>query len=264
MLGIRNVVFNYHPVHRFPMDKRLEAGADFKLNSDETVTGYGPDPVDVLVVGVSCFGPQPIPPEGHPVVHSSQFFEPCSVLSRVPSGVKLVQDYEVPYRYRLKCLNRMYKGSMAHFTIYPVNDISVAQWQEIIYITQLTNPELSCEWLPCEVKARGEIVNTDFCDGSEDRDTDGLQDFGIHALYQLSKFIFPCMNLHDKIHLNGMLTMIAAHKEQTFDHFVSDNMPFMRAIYCILSNTSNKVRMPSTLCNFAGIVLSKLEVFFGT
>lgn len=56
--------------------------------------------------------------------------------------------------------------------------------------------------------------------------------------------------------------MIATHKEQSFDFYVSHNMSFMRAIYCILSNT--KVALPSSLCNFAGIVLAKLEATFGT
>lgn len=59
-----------------------------------------------------------------------------------------------------------------------------------------------------------------------------------------------------------MLTIIVTHKEQSFDYFVSRDMPLMGAIYCVLSNT--KETLPSSLCNFAGIVLAKLEVTFGT
>ena len=36
----------------------------------------------------------------------------------------------------------------------------------------------------------------------------------------------------------------------------------MRAIFCILNNT--KVALPSSLCNFAGILLAKFEATFGT
>ena len=104
--------------------------------------------------------------------------------------------------------------------------------------------QLSCTWQLCTYKAEGELQDIEFSDGSEDEDTDELRDFGTHALYQLSKFLFPSANLHDKIHLNGMLTMIATHKEQSFDYFVSHDMLFMRAIYCILSNTN--VTLPSS------------------
>jgi len=111
------------------------------------------------------------------------------------------------------------------------------------------------------LKASGEPQDIEFNDGSEDEDTDGLRDFGTHALYQLSKFLFPSANLHDKIHLNGMLSMIATHKEQSFDCFVSHDLP-LRAIYCILSNI--KVALPSSLCNFAEVVSAKMEASFGT
>jgi hypothetical protein len=262
MSVIQNIVVEYRLVHRFPLTKALVAGTDFKLNTDGTVKGYGTNPVNELVVGVSSFDPHPMSPEGHGVVHSDQYLEPCSNLMSVPDGVKLVQDYQVPLRYRLKKLDKKLALTVNHYSIYPVDGMAVAEWQEIIYLTQLHQPQLSCAWLLCMCKAEGELQNIEFSDGSEDEDTDELRDFGTHALYQLSKFLFPSSNLHDKIHLNGMLTMIATHKEQSFDYFLSHDMPFMRAIFCILSNT--KVALPSSLCNFAGIVLAKLEAAFGT
>lgn len=262
MSMIQNIVVHHYPVHRFPMTKLLVAGTDFKLNTDGKVQGYGTNPANELVVGVSSFDPAQIPSEGHGVVHSDQFMEPCSILVSVPDGVKLVQDYQVPLRYRVKKLHKKLATTVNHYSIYPVDDMTVAEWQEIIYNTRLHQRHLSCAWQLCTYKAEGELQDIEFSDGSEDEDTDGLRDFGTHALYQLSKFLFPSANLHDKIHLNGMLTMIATHKEQSFEYFVSHDMPFMRAIYCILSNP--KVALPSSLCNFAGIVLAKLEATFGT
>ena len=252
MSTIQNVVVDYHAVRRFPMTKLLVAGTDFKLNTDGNVKGYGTNPVNELVVGVSSFDPAPIPDEGQ---HGSDQF---IILKSVPDNVKLVQDYQVPIRYPKNKL----RTTVNHYSIYPVNDMTVAEWQEIIYFTGLHQQQLSCAWEPCTYKAEAELQDIEFSDGSEDEDTDGLRDFGTHALYQLSKFLFPSATLHDKIHLNGMLTMIATHKEQSFDYFVAHDMPFMRAIYCILSNTT--VTLPSSLCNFAGIVLAKLEATFGT
>jgi hypothetical protein len=256
---IQNTVVDYHPVHLFsPLSKVLVAGTDFKLNAVGNVKGYS-NPANELVVGVSSFDSEPIVPEEYGVIHSAQYFEPCSILMSVPNGVKLVQDYQIALR--LKKLHKKLVVMINHYSIFPVDDVTLAEWQEIIHVTQILKPQshISCKWQPC---VQNSTNDTEFSDGSEDEDVYGLRDFGIHALYQLSKFLFPSANLHDKIHLNGMLTLIATHKEQSFDFILSLNMPFMRAIYCILYN--NNVTLPSSLCNFAGIVLAKLEATFGT
>lgn len=262
MSSTLNVVLDHYPVHQFLSTKVLVAGADYKLNTDGTVKGYGTNPVNELVVGLSSFDSHPMPQEGYDVVHADEYFESCSILLSVPIGVKLVQDYQVSLRYRDKKVDKKLETTVNHFSIYPVGDMSVAEWQEIIFITHLHQAQLSCAWLPCTFKAGREVHDIEFGDGTEDEDSEGLQDFGIHALYQLSKFLFPSVNLHDKVHLNGMLTMIATHKEESFDSLLSGNMPFMRAIYCILSRINTA--LPSSLCNFAGIVLTKLEATFGT
>ena len=254
---IQNTVVDYHPVQRFPLTEVLVAGTDFKLNAEGNVKGYGINPVNELVVGVSSF----VPPEGHNVVHSNQYSQPCSILISVPNGVKLVRDYQITLRYRLKKLNKKLSVVVNHYSIFPVIDMTVAEWQEIIY-AHLHQSQLSCAWQPCMFKAEGEIQDIEFSDGSEDEDTNGLRDFGVHALYQLSKFLFHSANMHDKLHLNGILTMIATHKEKSFDFFLSRDKPFMRAIFCILNNT--KVALPSSLCNFAGILLAKFEATFGS
>ena len=115
----QNIVVDYHPVHRFPLTEVLVAGTDFKLNADGTVKGYGTNPVNELVVGVSSFDTDPIPPEGHGVVHSDQFVEPRNILVSVPDG------YQVPLRYRNKKLNKKLAVMVNHYSIYPVNDMSL-------------------------------------------------------------------------------------------------------------------------------------------
>ena len=57
------------------------------------------------------------------VVHSDQ---PCNIFVSVPNGVKLVQDYQVPLRYRKKMLHKKRAFTINHYSIYPVDDMTEA------------------------------------------------------------------------------------------------------------------------------------------
>ncbi len=243
---INNVILEYHPVHRFLMNRVLDNN-DYVLSVDGlNVVGYGENPLNVLVSGVSCFDPEPVPDQGHGVVDSrTQLDEPCSVLTKAPKTVKLAQDYELSLRYRKK--NAKKQLNVKHYTIYPVDGMSVDEFDRIIH----GGGEDCCQWTPCQIKAEGLAVD----DGCDDSDLDNIHDFGVRALYQFSKCVFTRLNVHDRVIINGVLTLISG-SSQDFDSIIAANKAMFALVYRILYP---QVDLSPTLTNYAGIVLGKIE-----
>jgi hypothetical protein len=230
------------------MSRVLDTNNYILRDDGHTVAGYGENPDNVLVRGVSCFDPEPIPIRRHDVVDSrTQLDESCSVLMKVPATVKLAQDYEITLRFRETKIKK--QQNVKHYSIFPVEDMAVGEFDRVIH----GGGDDCCLWLPCELKAGADEILLD--DGCEDSDLENICDFGVRALYQFGKFVFPRLNLHDRVVINGLLTLLS-RSSQNFDSILENNAAMLLSVYNILSP---QVDLPPTLTNYAGIVLGKIE-----
>lgn len=205
----------------------------------------GPCPENTLANNTSCFDPEPVPSHEYGVIDSTvQLEEPCNMLSR--SNIRLGQDYLIRFR------NRRHKTrNIKHFTIFPVENMTLTEFDQIIH-----KEEICCLLLPCLKAACEEYSTID--DGCEESDLDKITDFGVRALYLFAKHVFPRLNVHDQIIVNGLLTLIAHNQYQSFDNLLLENCAFFYSIYRILRV---QIDLPPTLTNYAGIALGKIEDF---
>ena len=244
---INNIITDYCPAHRFLMNQILDEN-DYSICEEGYISGYGENPVNVLVRGVSCFDPEPIPNAGHGVVDTrTQLEEPCYMLSSIPRTVKLAQDYEIMLRFRT---GKKKQFNVKHYSIFPVDRMSIDEFDRIIHRGQ----EDCCKWIPCELKAQSDILS-DVDDGCDDSDLERIKDFGVRALYLFAKFVFPRLNFHDRVIINGLLTLLST-TPQGLDSIFEENMALVLMVYRILSAHAD---LPPTLTNYAGIVLGKME-----
>jgi hypothetical protein len=228
-------------VHRFS-DQIVTEGVDYMLTEDGKEKGYGENPTDFRVIGVSTFDPEPIATTGQGIVDSRiQLDAQYTILVNRPRSLKLAHDYEIELRFCNKN----------------------AKIQKTIKHLQHNNAENSCQWLLCSVKAAGaddpqnDSFNLD--DGCDTLDMDNLDDFAVRGLYQFAKFVFPRLSLNEKVIINGFLCFLSK-QSWTFDAFLA-SIPenFLWAAYQILFK---QLDLPQSVANFAGIALGKIEDFF--
>lgn len=251
----KNEIKTNVPVHRF-FDTTLTEGFDYEI--DETdgtyVKGYGENPHDVKVLGVSVFDPEPVPEGGHGGVDSrTQLDAQCTVLLSHPPELKLAQDYITELRFRDKKQKK--QKQIKHYSIFPVERVPLHEFRQLLYASVPT----SCQWGICNIKDEGQKKSTFvFDDGCDLSDLNNLNDFAIRALYQFAKFVFPRLKMNDKIIINGLLTLLSKQIMRFDEFLVSTPLSFLWTVYQILSKETD---LPQSVANFAGITLGKLEDF---
>ena len=191
----------------------------------------------------------------HGVVKIEQRRCGCKILMVIPNKVMFWYDCDVKLRMFKGDKEIKSKIKVPHYTLFPVNNVaSVNEWFNIMFGTEAG---VSCQWMPCTIVAKAEDVDLD--DGSEDGDLTGVACIPVRAAYLVSKATFPlCNSLHDRIFLNGLMTLISERKPTSFQ-LLANAMPksFFRQVYRILKE--NSPVLSGTAGNHQGMLLSELE-----
>ena len=106
-------------VHRFLEQKELISGIDYELieNDSKIVKGCGLSP-NFQTTGVSCFDLSSI------IGSKGRFDEHNSVLTKYSSTVRLIHDYDIDLRFRIK-KSRM---SIKHYSLCPIHVLQAIKW----------------------------------------------------------------------------------------------------------------------------------------
>lgn len=230
---------------------------DYKLAADGvSILGYGTaPPAEDVVLGISTFDTRQLEGVKHGVVKIEQRRCGCKILMVIPNKVMFWHDCDVKLRMFKGDKEIKSKIKVPHYTLFPVNNVaSVNEWFNIMFGI---GAGVSCQWTPCAIVAKAEDVDLD--DGSEDGDLTGVACIPVRAAYLVSRATFPlCNSLHDRIFLNGLMTLISERKPTSFQ-LLANAMPksFFRQVYSILKE--NSPILSGTAGNHQGMLLSELE-----
>jgi hypothetical protein len=199
------------PVHRCLVP--LGHG-DYTFESDGYVTVYPSEGLlDNLPRGISCFLPpaagRRLPDQQHPE---------CYVMTDLPSGFALVHDYHLCLRDR----DGKNAGTMPHFCLVPVQRMTASEFEA-------RAQHYSC-WSACSL--RDAVATVEASGGSPDDSIpdepwmsvglDGVKDARIRVIYDLAQYFYPASTGMLRIHLNDMMSTIAAPYKPTFESLSED------------------------------------------
>ncbi len=109
---------------------------------------------------------------------------------------------------------------------------------------------------------RGEIQNLiDLDDGCSENDWDYLNSshFSVRTISAVCKYLYKDLCFHDKIMINGLLTLLAEEKPPTLRTALLDLHPrFLRSVISILLRNNFTATTALTYC---GVAISEIEEF---
>lgn len=255
-------------VHRGRADgNNLVQDRDYRINDIGLVCGYGENPHNVVVFGVSTFGWIPTkrhPAHGVPGMAEVDWPHLCTILCHLPASVILVHDYVIQLRYldAPGAARRRNQRDIPHYSICAVQDgvYTPAEFQEIVYGTTPDGLLESCRWLPCTQRAQGEEEDITIDNGCDESDLEYITSaphFAVRALCMTCLSIFSQLCLHDKIIVNGLLTIVCNQKpvslKAAMAHFIHPHM------MCLVLSIFRTAKLTSVESNFCGIIVSEIE-----
>ena len=210
---------------------------DYALAADGvSILGYGTAPAaEDVVLGISTFDTSQLEGVKHRVVKTEQRICDCKILMSTPNTVMYRKDYDVKLKKFKGEKEIKIKQLVPHYTVFPVHNVaSVNEWFNIMFGTEAG---VSCQWMPCTMVADAEDVDLD--GGSEDGDLTGVACIPVRAAYLISRATFPlCNSLHDRIFLNGLMTLITSRDMVKPPQY----MPVYMYIYIYHTTSSNQSR----------------------
>ena len=225
---------------RFLDQKELAAGVEYELleGDSKIVKGCGMSP---NFAGVSCLDLNSI------VITGSKggFVGSLSALTSYPSSVRIMHDYNVNLRFRVK----KSQMSIKHYSLCPILDSPLDAFQDIIYVEN----KGSCHWQTCRLRIASDLEVFD--DGCEDTDLCDMTDYLVRALYVFAKFVFERLDMNSKVIINGLLTLLA-YWTGSFKTLIHENSALIASAYRILYPFVN---LPATVSDCAGFALGAIE-----
>ena len=224
-------VYNVIPVTPFGIHRANVApkvGSSFAIAPDGTVCAWT-EPVAANTaaalaanfVGVSCFAPTTVTPNGHGVIHSDHWADPCVLLSNLHADFRLVHDFDRVLRMRKD--RKALRVTVPHYSLFTV----VSGKTEAAFLAEVDS--MFPHPPPCSFRAAAEPRDSE--EGGDDEectltpsepwgpsDMDGQRDRAVGSIYRVAKLAYPlARDLDLKLSLNSLMTFIATAKPTTED-----------------------------------------------